>query len=130
MSQDNPFIRGIARRIATDPQDEAFLYDVVFDPTDNATFSVYLDWLADRRDPRAEYFQLGRDQAREDVGEPERACIQQRRDDLRTRIDSLWLGIVLREPVTGTVTRINDHGFWVDLGGLEGEVHICDCSWC
>src|SRR5262249_52456268 len=130
MSQDNPFLRRLARRLAVDPHDEAFLYDVIASPQDEVALTVYFDWLLDRGDPRGQYVHLRRDQDRGGINAGEWSRLQRLRDELRERIDRLWLGLVLREPIRGTVTRIEDDGFWVDLGGVEGEVHVCDCSWC
>jgi uncharacterized protein (TIGR02996 family) len=130
MIQNNPFLSRIARHLATNPLDETFLYAIIDNPEDNASLAIYFDWLAERCDPRGEYVHIQREQSRPETTPEERIRLQQRREELRTHIHPLWLGIVLREPVNGTVTRIDDHGFWVDLGGIEGQVHICDCSWC
>jgi len=56
--------------------------------------------------------------------------LQRRKDQLRPGINPLWFGFVLKEGLNGTVTRIEDHCFFVDLGdGIEGQVHITDMPW-
>src|SRR5215207_2502892 len=50
----------------------------------------------------------------------------QPQSDRRTELfQSLQTGVYL----TGTVTSITDFGAFVDLGGLEGLVHISELSW-
>jgi hypothetical protein len=56
--------------------------------------------------------------------------LQRIKEQLRPRISPLWLGFILHEELTGTVTRIMNDRFFVDLGeGLEGQVHITDMAW-
>lgn len=132
-------------------QDEAFLLAVVEErqrmtffgqPT---TLLVYADWLEEQGDPRGEYIRLqleinglvGRSPR-----DPERqANLPARRDELRSRIEQtrftfwdksvegkLWFGLVFGS-VTGVVTRIENYGFYVDLGGIEGLVHVSELPW-
>ncbi|HWR72667.1 MAG TPA: 30S ribosomal protein S1 [Nitrospirota bacterium] len=38
-------------------------------------------------------------------------------------------GIVEGQPVTGVVKNITDYGVFVDLGGIDGLLHVADMSW-
>ncbi|MBD3392903.1 MAG: S1 RNA-binding domain-containing protein [Chitinivibrionales bacterium] len=49
--------------------------------------------------------------------------------DLAARIDELSLAAQEQRVFTGTITRIVDFGLFVDLGGIEGLVHISEVSW-
>jgi uncharacterized protein (TIGR02996 family) len=129
MSSDNPFLRRIARRLATDPADEAFLYDILGNLWDDTRRAVYSDWLADRGDPRGEYAHLRRFQALPGITAEEREQADHRCNVLRRQMHPLWPGLVLREGVPGVVTRIEEHAFYVDMGGVEGEVHITEMPW-
>src|SRR4051812_34436099 len=103
----NAFLLGITRRIATSPQDEAFLSDILDQPLDKVVFAVYADWLDEQADPRGEYLRLALELWRcWEQSECPRAEIQNRMQELRGEINPLWLGFVLREGIEGTVTRV------------------------
>lgn len=55
-----------------------------------------------------------------------RALLEEERDSLRSQaIDTMKEGSV----VTGTVKNITDYGAFIDLGGMDGLLHITDMSW-
>jgi uncharacterized protein (TIGR02996 family) len=131
MSGLSPFLLRIARRISTGPEDEALLYEVLERFQDLIPRRVYADWLLDRGDPRGEYMHARWEQMLPGVGmTPRWGELERRMLALRPAIDPLWLGFVMWEGLSGTVTRIEDRAFYVNLGdGLVGQVHINDLSW-
>ncbi len=40
-----------------------------------------------------------------------------------------WDALVVGEKVHGVVRRITDFGAFVDIGGIDGLVHVTDCAW-
>lgn len=40
-----------------------------------------------------------------------------------------WDALVVGEKIRGVVRRITDFGAFVDIGGLDGLVHVTDCAW-
>lgn len=42
---------------------------------------------------------------------------------------AIWANIKVGERVTGTVRRIAKFGAFVDIGGVDGLLHITQCSW-
>lgn len=42
---------------------------------------------------------------------------------------SLWENIEVEKVLTGTVQRLTDFGAFVDLGGIDGLIHISDLAW-
>ena len=53
-------------------------------------------------------------------------AIQQEREQSR---DKLWLILKIGDIYTGTVKNITDFGAFIDLGGVDGLLHITDMSW-
>jgi small subunit ribosomal protein S1 len=49
--------------------------------------------------------------------------------DLEKKKKETWNSLVKGEKVTGTVTRIAKFGAFVDLGGVDGLIHITQLSW-
>ncbi len=49
--------------------------------------------------------------------------------DIKEKIEEIKATIVSGEPVSGTVTRTTNFGAFVDLGGIEGLVHVSELSW-
>lgn len=49
--------------------------------------------------------------------------------DILNRIGELEEGIAEKRVLQGKVTRIVDFGLFVDLGGIEGLVHVSEVSW-
>jgi uncharacterized protein (TIGR02996 family) len=129
--EPDPFLRRIARRIATDPRDEDFLCDILDNYQDQTRRDVYADWLVDRNDPRGEYVHQRREQTRPRVGEaPYWDELERRRKQIRPLLDPLWLGFVMRERISVVVKRIEADGVEVDFGdGLVGWASICQFSW-
>ncbi|MNJ98440.1 30S ribosomal protein S1 [compost metagenome] len=55
-----------------------------------------------------------------------RALLEEERDSLRSQtLDTMAEGSV----VTGIVKNITDYGAFIDLGGMDGLLHITDMSW-
>lgn len=55
-----------------------------------------------------------------------RALLEQERESLRTQtLDQIKEGSI----VTGLVKNITDYGAFIDLGGMDGLLHITDMSW-
>jgi small subunit ribosomal protein S1 len=50
-------------------------------------------------------------------------------DGLVATLDSLQQGAVEKKVYTGAITRITPFGLFVDLGDLEGLVHISEAAW-
>ena len=55
-----------------------------------------------------------------------RDAVQKEKEEARTKI---WLEIKIGGIHTGTVKAITDFGAFVDLGGVDGLLHITDMSW-
>ena len=49
--------------------------------------------------------------------------------NLAEKLDEIEALMEKDEPITGTVTRIANFGAFVDLGGIEGLVHISELTW-
>ncbi len=55
-----------------------------------------------------------------------RALLEEERESLRTQtLDAMKEGSI----VTGMVKNITDYGAFIDLGGMDGLLHITDMSW-
>lgn len=55
-----------------------------------------------------------------------RALLEEERETLRTQtLDAMKEGSI----VTGSVKNITDYGAFIDLGGMDGLLHITDMSW-
>ncbi|NNF42478.1 MAG: 30S ribosomal protein S1, partial [Phycisphaerales bacterium] len=66
------------------------------------------------------------DEERRNIVISRRKLIEQEREDAKKQL----LGnISVGDLITGTVTNIADFGAFVDLGGLDGLLHITDMSW-
>jgi len=50
-------------------------------------------------------------------------------EELRTRREALLQSLVEGAVVSGKVKNITDYGVFVDLGGVDGLLHITDLSW-
>lgn len=55
-----------------------------------------------------------------------REAIQKEKEEGKERI---WQSLVVGEIHTGTVKAITDFGAFIDLGGVDGLLHITDMSW-
>ncbi len=50
-------------------------------------------------------------------------------DEAAAAKKSKWDALVVGEKVHGVVRRITDFGAFVDIGGIDGLVHVTDCAW-
>ncbi len=76
------------------------------------------------RDIRAEILKI--DEERRNIVVSRRKLIETERETAKTRL----LGTLTEgDIVTGTVKNIADFGAFVDLGGIDGLLHITDMSW-
>ena len=66
------------------------------------------------------------DVAEEDVVVDRRVVLE---EQMREQLDAKRAGIVEGETLTGTVRSLVPYGAFVDLGGLDGLLHISDISW-
>jgi 4-hydroxy-3-methylbut-2-enyl diphosphate reductase len=51
------------------------------------------------------------------------------REELEVQKSKLWDNLEVGETVIGTVQRLTEFGAFVDLGGVDGLIHISDLSW-
>lgn len=51
------------------------------------------------------------------------------REELNIKRKDLWTKLEVDQVIEGTVQRLTDFGVFVDLGGLDGLIHISDLSW-
>lgn len=66
------------------------------------------------------------DEERRNIVISRRKLIEQQREELKRKtLDSLTIGQVIK----GTVKNIADFGAFIDLGGIDGLLHITDMSW-
>ncbi len=76
------------------------------------------------REVRAEVLKI--DESRRNIVISRRKLIETEREEAKTRL----LGSISEgDLVTGTVKNIADFGAFVDLGGIDGLLHITDMSW-
>ncbi|MGI6162226.1 MAG: 30S ribosomal protein S1, partial [Christensenellales bacterium] len=50
-------------------------------------------------------------------------------EDIAKRKKELWSSFEAGQQVVGTVRRITDFGAFVDIGGIDGLVHVTDLAW-
>ena len=66
------------------------------------------------------------DEERRNIVISRRKLIEQQREELKRKtLDGLSIGQVIK----GTVKNIADFGAFIDLGGIDGLLHITDMSW-
>jgi small subunit ribosomal protein S1 len=66
------------------------------------------------------------DEERRNIVISRRKMIEVMRDELKKKtLETLKIGDI----VTGTVKNIADFGAFIDLGGIDGLLHITDMSW-
>ena len=69
---------------------------------------------------------LKMDRARGNIVVSRRAILEESRDEARTDLmDTMQEGKILQ----GIVKNITDYGAFVDLGGIDGLLHVTDISW-
>lgn len=68
-----------------------------------------------------------------DFDKSKRRAVVSRRELEKSRIqkeqDEFWNGIEVGQHRTGKVMRLTDFGAFVDLGGVDGLIHVSDLSW-
>src|SRR4028118_1456520 len=66
------------------------------------------------------------DEERRNIVISRRKMIEQQREELKRKtLDTLVIG----QTIKGTVKNIADFGAFIDLGGIDGLLHITDMSW-
>ena len=50
-------------------------------------------------------------------------------EEKQKKLDAIWNGLSVDDVVEGTVMRFTDYGAFVDLGGIDGLLHISEISW-
>jgi len=50
-------------------------------------------------------------------------------EEKQKKIDEIWESLNVDDVVEGTVMRFTDYGAFVDLGGIDGLLHISEISW-
>lgn len=70
--------------------------------------------------------QFDADRKRPKVAGSRRSLLQRER---RKMADDLWDNIEVDKVYTGTVRNLTDFGAFVDIGGVDGLVHISELSW-
>ena len=66
------------------------------------------------------------DQKKGKVSFSHRNCLMEER---QKKIDDVWNSLSVDDIVEGTVMRFTDYGAFVDVGGLDGLLHISEISW-
>ena len=51
------------------------------------------------------------------------------REEYKVKKDALWVSLEENKIIEGTVVRLTNFGAFVDLGGVDGLIHISDLSW-
>lgn len=63
------------------------------------------------------------------IDERKRRLVLSSRAVKETQLDEIWDNIVVGEKIKGEVVRMTDFGAFVDLGGVDGLIHVSDISW-
>ncbi|MGN1415165.1 MAG: bifunctional 4-hydroxy-3-methylbut-2-enyl diphosphate reductase/30S ribosomal protein S1 [Anaerovoracaceae bacterium] len=50
-------------------------------------------------------------------------------EEKKKKLDEIWSSLHVDDIVEGTVMRFTDYGAFVDLGGIDGLLHISEISW-
>ena len=50
-------------------------------------------------------------------------------EEKQKKIAAIWESLHVDDIVEGTVMRFTDYGAFVDLGGIDGLLHISEISW-
>src|SRR3954464_4138294 len=80
------------------------------------------DWIG--RDIEAVILKI--DEERRNIVISRRKMIEQQREEMKRKtLDTLVIGSIVK----GTVKNIADFGAFIDLGGIDGLLHITDMSW-
>lgn len=63
------------------------------------------------------------------VDERKRRVVLSSRAVKEEQLDGIWDKIVVGEKVKGKVVRMTDFGAFIDLGGVDGLIHVSDIAW-
>lgn len=63
------------------------------------------------------------------IDERKRRVVLSSRAVREEQLDDVWDKIVVGEQVKGKVVRMTDFGAFVDLGGVDGLIHVSDIAW-
>lgn len=63
------------------------------------------------------------------IDERKRRLVLSSRAIKESQLDEIWEKIVVGEKIEGKVVRMTDFGAFVDLGGVDGLIHVSDISW-
>ena len=50
-------------------------------------------------------------------------------EERQKQLDEIWATLQIDDIVEGTVMRFTDYGAFIDLGGIDGLLHISEISW-
>ncbi|WP_027399311.1 bifunctional 4-hydroxy-3-methylbut-2-enyl diphosphate reductase/30S ribosomal protein S1 [Anaerovorax odorimutans] len=50
-------------------------------------------------------------------------------EERQKKVEEIWNALNVGDVVTGTVMRFTDYGAFVDIGGIDGLLHISEISW-
>ena len=51
------------------------------------------------------------------------------KEEMESQREEIWSKLTIGETIEGIVQRLTDFGAFVDLGGVDGLIHISDLSW-
>lgn len=63
------------------------------------------------------------------IDERKRRVVLSSRAVREEQLDDVWENIVVGQQVKGKVVRMTDFGAFVDLGGVDGLIHVSDIAW-
>ena len=50
-------------------------------------------------------------------------------DEKQKQVEAIWDGLAVDDIIEGTVMRFTDYGAFIDIGGIDGLLHISEISW-
>lgn len=63
------------------------------------------------------------------IDERKRRVVLSSRAVAEKKMDEVWDTIIVGETIKGKVVRMTDFGAFVDLGGVDGLIHVSDIAW-
>ncbi|MBE6781559.1 MAG: bifunctional 4-hydroxy-3-methylbut-2-enyl diphosphate reductase/30S ribosomal protein S1 [Ruminococcaceae bacterium] len=96
----------------------------VFIPASQATLSRN-DSLEDLKDKEVNFRIIEINRRRRAIGSIRSVLREQRKEEM----SKFWDEIAVGDKFTGTVKSLTGYGAFVDLGGVDGMVHISELSW-
>lgn len=63
------------------------------------------------------------------IDERKRRVVLSSRAVREEQLDDVWENIVVGQQIKGKVVRMTDFGAFVDLGGVDGLIHVSDIAW-